>query len=535
MKYRSGEDFLNKLFQNLHLSPSVMRTALKSDTPEEKISKYLERLELIHQSTLENEHKKELLQYFYYDKYVIKKLPDNYIALIKRQYTERGELNKEINEEKLLKKVQEDQRSSLDLWLDYFIKNDANYPIWFRFYAFNGMLKLNSLDKGIESFGKRAKTTTEFYIELNPEALAKVYDTLNDEIQGKNLTDEEVEALEKGENFAKLYTFYLQRQGVFQTDSEIEGQWIKYDWHSDYQKLWQSLQGKNTGWCTAGKGTAKDHINTGDFYVYYTKDKNGDYTNPRIAIRMDGEDDILEVRGVGPSQNLENNMVSIAEEKLKNFKDYPRFKQKLDDMKYLTELWNKHKNNVEFTKQDIAFLYEIDHTIRSFGYQKDQRIKEIKDQRNNLKDWMYYFDCKSENIGLTPRDVEDREIIVYYGNLSTRQLTDLDKLKSIKMVTGFIDYNEEDASYLKELQCIGESALFRKIKSSKGLENLSNVTVSMYLNSIEDISNFDSLKSVGQYIFAPNYSEDYMESEEFLDIIKEEKERKLIEVSKKSK
>ena len=51
MKYRSGEDFLNKLFQNLHLSPSVMKTASKSDTPEEKISKYLERLESIHQST----------------------------------------------------------------------------------------------------------------------------------------------------------------------------------------------------------------------------------------------------------------------------------------------------------------------------------------------------------------------------------------------------------------------------------------------------------------------------------------------------
>ena len=47
MKYKNGEDFLNKLFQNLHLSPSVMRTALKSETPEEKISKYLERLELI--------------------------------------------------------------------------------------------------------------------------------------------------------------------------------------------------------------------------------------------------------------------------------------------------------------------------------------------------------------------------------------------------------------------------------------------------------------------------------------------------------
>lgn len=535
MKYRSGEDFLNKLFQNLHLTSYVMKTAEKSDTPEEKISKYLKRLEDIHHVVLEDEHKKELLQYFYYDRYIIKKLPDNYITLIKRQYAERGELNKEINEEELLKKVQEDQKASLDLWLDYFIKNDANYPMWFRFYAFNGMLKLNSLDKNMESFGKRAKTTTEFYIELNPEVLAKVYDTLNDEIQGKNLTDDEVEALEKGENFAKLYTFYLQRQGFFQSDSEIDGHWIKYDWHSDYQKLWQSLQGKYTNWCTAGKATAKEHIDTGDFYVYYTKDKDGNYTNPRIAIRMDGEDDILEVRGVGPNQNLESNMVDIAEEKLKKFKDYPRFKQKLEDMKYLTKLWKKYKNNGEFTKQDLSFLYEIDHTIRSFGYQKDERIKIMKDERDKLKDLMYYFDCTIENVGVTIKDVEQRDIVIYYGNLSTRQLVNHDKLKSIKMVTGYLDYSEDDASCLQELQCVGESAMLRKIKSSVGLEKLSNVTKCMYLNNIEDISSFDSLKSVGEYILAPKYSDDYIESEEFLEIIEKERERKLTEDGKKSK
>jgi hypothetical protein len=31
-----------------------------------------------------------------------------------------------------------------------------------------------------------------------------------------------------------------------------------------------------TGWCTAGHSTAKIQINSGDFYVYYTFDKNNE-------------------------------------------------------------------------------------------------------------------------------------------------------------------------------------------------------------------------------------------------------------------
>ena len=38
-------------------------------------------------------------------------------------------------------------------------------------------------------------------------------------------------------------------------------------------KLVKSLEGKGTGWCTAGIETARWQLQGGDFHVYYTKDK----------------------------------------------------------------------------------------------------------------------------------------------------------------------------------------------------------------------------------------------------------------------
>ena len=44
MKDYSGESFLNHLYQDLHMSDEVMHTANQSDSKDEKLRKYLERL-----------------------------------------------------------------------------------------------------------------------------------------------------------------------------------------------------------------------------------------------------------------------------------------------------------------------------------------------------------------------------------------------------------------------------------------------------------------------------------------------------------
>ena len=265
MKYKTGEEFLNKLYRKMHTSNEVMYKASPSDKAEEKIRKYISRLEHAHELSKKNEHSLELLKKFYYDKYLIKELPESYVNHQKEIARKEGYGNVYVSDEmkqEMLDQIRKNQKSTLDLWIDYFISEDSMYPAWFKVYAFKGMLDLSSFNKEKQEFGKRTNKTTFPFVDLNMEALSKVYDILKSEIGENNVTDEEIEVLSKGESFKKLYTYYLTKQDLkVIKDDETDGIWVKYDMGSDYMPLWESLQGKNTGWCTAGKETAKTQLN----------------------------------------------------------------------------------------------------------------------------------------------------------------------------------------------------------------------------------------------------------------------------------
>lgn len=115
---------------------------------------------------------------------------------------------------------------------------------------------------------------------------------------------------------------------------------------------------------------AKDQLEDGDFYVYYTLDENGDAKVPRIAIRMDGKNKIGEIRGISGKQNMEPEMMPILEEKLKEFPDRDKYLKKEHDMKLLTLIDKKVNNNIELNLGELKFLYEIDDKISVFGLWK---------------------------------------------------------------------------------------------------------------------------------------------------------------------
>ena len=445
MKYKNGEEFLNKLYREMYISNEVMHKADPSDTPEEKIRKYISRLEHAHELSKKSEHSLELLKKFYYDKYLIKELPESYINLQNKIAREEGYGDIYVSDEtkeKMLNQVREDQKSILDLWIDYFMSEDAMYPTWFKVYAFKGMIGLSTFDKEKQEFGKRTDKTTTSFIDLNMEALSKVYDILKSEIGEDNLTDEEREILSNGEGFKKLYTYYLTNlDSKIMNNDETEGIWIKYDMGSDYMPLWESLQGKNTGWCTAGKETAKTQLAGGDFYVYYTKDENGEYKNPRIAIRMNGENEIGEIRGTSKNQNLEPNMEPILNKKLEEFPDKDKYKKKVHDMKRLTLTEEKQKNNQELTLDDLKFLYEVDSRIEGFGYQKDPRIKEIISKRDKRKDIVFAYGVNEDEVAFSKEEWEENKdrIKVYYGNLDLSNLTSAEGLVLPDIINGSLD------------------------------------------------------------------------------------------------
>ena len=524
MKYKNGEEFLNSLYDNMHMEEVVMHTAKKGDSPTEKISKYLERLERVHDKAITSNHKMEILKKFYYDKYIIKELPESYINLQKRILKERGygkiDITEDMRKEMLLN-VQKEQEYSLNMWIDYLTSDDAIYPIWFKYYAFRGMLKLNKFDKEQGKFGKRTKTTTEPYIELNREVLARVYDTIVKEIGNNEQIDETIsKALENGESFKKLYEYYLTKTSYVDRGNNTDGIWIKYDQGSDYKPLWESLQGKNTGWCTAGEQTANTQLSNGDFYVYYTKDKEGKYTEPRIAIRMDGKNKIgevrhkhhiffgrnrmnvknkiAEVRGVGKNQNLEGCMTDIALEKLNEFSDKDEYLKKVNDMKLLTEIDNKVNSNIELNVDELKFLYEIDYKIDGFGYATDPRIKEIKDKRNPKKDLAIIFNCKEENIGTKLSDFENNQIIYFYGDLKYDKETVTSNFKELRCIIGSAIFRSLiSAKGLENLQSIGMHADFKKLVSAKGLEKLQSIGSDANFPSLTSAKGLEKLQSIG--------------------------------------
>ena len=491
MKYNNGEDFLNKLYREMHMSNEVMHKADPSDTPEEKIRKYISRLEHAHELSKKSEHSLELLKKFYYDKYLIKELPESYINLQKKIAREKGHGDVSVSDrmkENMLNQVREDQKSTLDLWIDYFMSEDAMYPTWFKVYAFKGMLGLSTFNKEKQEFGKRTDKTTSPFIDLNMEALSKVYDILKGEIGENNLNDEEIEVLSKGESFKELYTYYLTNQdSKIINNDETEGIWIKYNMGSDYMPLWESLQGKNTGWCTAGKETAKTQLAGGDFYVYYTKDENGEYKNPRIAIRMDGTNKIGEVRGTSKNQNLESNMEPILDKKLEEFPDKDKYKKKVHDMNLLTLIEEKQKNNLELSLDDLKFLYEVDSKIEGFGYQDDPRIEEIIFKRDKRKDIAFVYGINENEIAFSKEEWKENKdrIKVYYDNLYLNSLTSAEGLKLPDIINGDLDLSSlTSARGLKLPDTVNGYLDLSSLTSARGLKLPNTIKGTLDLSSL---------------------------------------------------
>ena len=446
MNNYQGERFLDKIYKDLHLSEIVMHTANKSDDKYQKIEKYMKRLEDVTKRASEH-NKISLIKMYYYKKYVIKEqnVPESYFRKQEKIALDRGYGHvkyDEQNKEQEIEHIINEQKASLDMWLDYLISKDTDmYPTWFKYYVFQGMLKLGYFDKEKNSYTKRTESTVKPFIELNREALSLIYSELKKFLDKKSIDDEKLNELINNGSFSKLYSYAVLKLDSVKDDGfkSDDGIWKKYNRGSNPEILFNDINGKGTGWCTAGGiDTAGDHINGGDFHVYYTKDREGNYTKPRIAIRMENNK-IAEIRGIDKDQNIEANMEKVVDKKLEEFPDRDKYNKKVKDMEMLTYIYTKHQNKGELTKTDLRFLYEIDDEITGFGYGRDPRIEELLEGRNVRKDLALVFDCKEENISLTKREALSGNIIYHYGDLYLDGLTSAEGLKLPDKIGGWLD------------------------------------------------------------------------------------------------
>ncbi len=435
------ESFLPNKYPDLPGSKPVERAVAKAKhdpertfaphSREERIQAYLNRIDTI----VEDERGWELLKNKITKEFVIDTDDGNTLAKIasglyeseKRIAIEQGrggdvqriDQNEDLVEKYkgLVEEKRDIQERTLDSWLDYLKQNDAHYPIWFRYFVVRNLGKMGTLDKEKGEYTKRTDYTVAPFPEINSEALGFVYRMLTTGIGHQEFTDapekrDELEKLITKKDFIRLYTFaQIETAGNLNRES-LQGEWVKYDQGSDHHVLEDVLRGKGTGWCTA-EGSAYSHLQGGDFHVYFTRGTSGTYSEPRIAIRMEG-DHVGEVRGVNHRQELEPALIDIATEKYHALPGGEKFDKQSADMKRVTILAKKQEKGEPFDSADLRFLYELNALIEGFGYQKDPRIEELRGTRNQKEDLPVLFDCAPDQVAYGTTDVNENTK-VYIG------------------------------------------------------------------------------------------------------------------------
>ena len=480
-------DIITKLYRDLHMSDRVMHRSKESDKKRDRILNYFDRLEEIHQkvSKSKREGDLKLLKKFYYNLYIIKPedIPDSYFEHEKQIMRERGYGNIEITSERrqtLINQIIEDQKESLDKWIEYFLfdEESKSYEIWEKYWIFQGLQQLGKFNKETGKFSKRDKHTVYPFPPVEREAVFNTLKLMEEYIKDKKGDSEIRSALGSG-NFKTLYEYSIKmimNKGEKQSNTTL-GKWVKYEQGSDYHKLRDSLQGYYTVWCTAaGENFAKGQLENGDFYVYYTLDENGEAKVPRIAIRMNGHDEIGEIRGIADKQNMESEMIPILDKKLEEFPDRDRYKKKEYDMQFLTTIDNKVQKGYDLTIEELRFLYEVDDKIEGFGYERDPRIEEIKSKRDTVVDLNKVFEgvkIIKENLVLrglkSAKGLKLPEKID--GALILSGLTSAEGLKLPETIGGHLVLGGLTSAEGLELpKTIGGNLVLRGLKSAKGLK-----------------------------------------------------------------
>jgi len=525
-------DMISKVYTNLHNSDRVLRASNVSDKKRERLLKYFERLEELHNRVSETRsvNGEKLLKSFYYDLYVIKpeNIPDAYFQNQVRLAKELGYGNIKLTAEAkkgMIEEVIDDQKETLDKWIEYFLYDEESksYEMWEKYWVFQGLQSLGKYDKETGKFSKRDKTTVYPFPPVEREYIFTTLKLMEDFLKDKKSEENIKQALSTG-NFKLLYEYVIKQsflKGEHQSNS-TDGKWIKYEQGSDYNILRDSLQGYYTGWCTAaGENFAKDQLAGGDFYVYYSLDKNGEAKVPRIAIRMDGKDKIGEIRGIADNQNMEPEMMSILEEKLKEFPDKDKYLKKEHDMKLLTLIDKKVNNNIELNVDELKFLYEIDSKITGFGYRKDPRIEEIKRKRNERRDYSLIFNVKEEEVALSQEEylnnpekfkfclgsidlssLTSAEGLVLPesigGTIDLRSLTSAEGLVLPKSIGGGIDLDSlTSAEGLVLPESIGGGIVLRSLTSAEGLVLPESIDGNIVLRSLTSAEGLVLPESIG--------------------------------------
>lgn len=298
-----GSDFLQEKY-HMQSAPEVESAARRRerqtgekvpDEPASRIQNYLNRFEEIidRENPEERERGLQALKTVLYRSFIIKpeEIPESYYQNIIKRQAEEGRPIEEIPEDvraELAQTLVDDQKKSLDLWVDYLSSDDAKYPDWLKYWAFRNLLVMGRYDKEKKKFTERSKSgkSVSPYPDLNRQALSFVFDAMEKKQAKESITfpydiqdDERAEFLKNLDrtNFSKLYAWSIEKINPIGDEAlkVTQGEWRSYPKGSDPIELAASLANYGTGWCIRGESTARRYLSESSLEIFYSLDENG--------------------------------------------------------------------------------------------------------------------------------------------------------------------------------------------------------------------------------------------------------------------
>jgi hypothetical protein len=406
---------------------------------------------------------------------------------------------------RFVKQYAETQKQTISEWANYF--SHSEYPIPFKYLMLKAVTGYN-YDYKLNELIKRSNKTTRNFTPFDAGSLAELYASNSDNLL-KDFTQIEANNANKIAN-QKL---------LLQTSSG--GKWLKFNGGSNTPEEERIQNSKelsklvqNTYWCT--KTNSKSQLDGGDFYVYVTQSSEGEPL-PRIAVRMEG-DKVAEVRGnKSGAQDIEDEMLPIAEDFLKNNIENNSGKKWLDSIKYNQKalaLFNKLQDGLfKGAVEEFAYLAGKEQQFLLDYANRNGHIVRIKNLIKSYLDKPNKFYGKNEvkfptsNYYGEPNDYDlDNDTRILIGDVSFSANVDSTKnleiisgtaifkysaitnLGKIKLIGGDADFRDSDVNDLGDLTEIGATAYFTDsdIRNLSNLERIGN-RANFYYSNLEDL------------------------------------------------
>lgn len=298
-----------------------------------------------------------------------------------------------------LKRIHDDQVGQLVSWARALNDPDANYPDWFKYWAFeyvrhsSQFIDNHHVSRGKPAqFERRSADTLAFYPNLGEKALSIVYSAVTERLGGPRM-DDEYDSMRRLLPKAHFGELYAEAQNYEVTITEemrevITGTWLRFeqsDRIEDAQFVARVLSGYRNDWCTIGPNLTGFILSYSDVDVFLS-------THPaahvdivtRLAI-LTAVGRVYHVYGIdgGRRQIIEPGLMDVVKERLAHLPAGDRYFQRRSDMDKLTAIADETASDpdVELSPEDAAFLYEVEREIEGFGYTEDRRIEEVRSRR----------------------------------------------------------------------------------------------------------------------------------------------------------